>query len=339
MNDLQNLGIESYEITEKNILVAKLIDANQVVLEGHSLKIPVNAVITAPSTEAAQFTITVTCKNYSNVTIRVRVVTKDRLQVTANATPSKSELTYGEKLGTITLSGKTTPKLEGTFAWQTPGAILDAGRHADLGWKFIPVDYTYAEASGTAEIIVKQAKLTDPAPVTLTIYNGWAGTYEAALPELPTLAKGLHFGDNAAYGPPDVSADRYYSSGATLKMVGGKQGVSIPILKNEMTKEGQVGTITVQYTSQNYELVTLTINLVAKNRTVPTFILTADHDTLSGGGKVTLTLARGNLPDGAVVTVSGTDEAGNAVTLTDNGDGTYSATLPNKTQTYTFTAA
>ena len=78
---------------------------------------------------------------------------------------------------------------------------------------------------------------------------------------------------------------------------------------------------------------------MAKNRTAPTFILTADHDTLSGGGKVTLTLERGNLPDGAVVTVSGTDEAGNAVTMTDNGDGTYSATLPNKTQTYTFIAA
>ena len=78
---------------------------------------------------------------------------------------------------------------------------------------------------------------------------------------------------------------------------------------------------------------------MAKNRTAPTFILTADHDTLSGGGKVTLTLERGNLPDGAVVTVSGTDEAGNAVTLTDNGDGMYSATLPNKTQTYTFIAA
>lgn len=78
-------------------------------------------------------------------------------------------------------------------------------------------------------------------------------------------------------------------------MVGGKQGVSIPILKNETTKEGQAGTITVQYTSQNYKPVTLAINLVAKNRTAPTFILTADHDTLSGGGKVTLTLERGNL--------------------------------------------
>ena len=338
LSNLQNLGFESYEITEKNIVVAKLIDANQVVLEGHSLKIPVNAVITAPSTEAAQFTITVTCKNYSDVTIRVRVVTKDRLQVTATATPSKSELTYGEKLGSITLSGKTTPELEGTFAWQTPDAILDAGRHADLVWKFIPADYTYAEASGTAEITVKQAKLTDPAPVTLTIYNGWAGTYEAALPELPALAEGLYFGKNTAYGEPDVSAGGYYSSGAELKTVNGKQGVSIPILKNETAKEGKVGTITVQYTSQNYEPVTLDINLVAKNRTAPTFILTANHDTLSGGGKVTLTLERGNLPDGAVVTVSGTDEAGNAVTLTDNGDGTYSATLPNKTQTYTFIA-
>lgn len=339
LNNLQDLGFEGYQITEKDIVVSKLIDANQVVLEGHSLKIPVNAVVTAPGTVAAKFTIAVACKNYSNVTILVRVETKDRSTVTATATPSKSKLTYGEKLDTIALSGTTDPMIPGTFARQTPDAILDAGRHADLVWKFIPADYTYAEASGTAEITVKQAKLTDPAPVTLTIYNGWAGTYEAALPELPALAEGLYFGKNTAYGEPDVSAGEYYSSGAELKTVNGKQGVSIPILKNETAKEGKVGTITVQYTSQNYEPVTLAINLVARNRTAPTFILTADHDTLSGGGKVTLTLERGNLPDGAVVTVSGTDEAGNAVTMTDNGDGTYSATLPNKTQTYTFIAA
>lgn len=340
LNNLQNPGIKGYQITEKDIKVDKLIDANQVVLEEHYLKIPVKAVFMAPGTEAAQFTITVTCKNYSDVTIRVRVVTKDRLQVTAAATPSKTELTYGERLNTIALSGTTDPTtIQGTFAWQTPDAILDAGRHADLVWKFTPDNYTYAEASGTAEIIVKRAKLTDPAPVTLTIYNGWAGTYEVAFPALPALAEGLRFGNDAPYGTLDVSADGYYSSGAELKTVNGKQGVSIPILKNETAKEGKVGTITVQYTSQNYEPVTLAINLVAKNRTAPTFILTADHDTLSGGGKVTLTLKRGNLPDGAVVTVSGTDEAGNAVTMTDNGDGTYSATLPNKTQTYTFIAA
>lgn len=331
-----NLGTMSYGMPETNNSLQRGIGTP--VLEGHTLKLPVIAIRWASETSLGRITIPVNSQNYANVSIEICLNLVERTAVTASAIPSKTELTYGERLNAITLSGTTDPTTPGTFAWQTPGAILDAGTYKDLVWKFIPVDYTYAEASGTAEITVKKAKLTDPAPVTLTIYNGWAATYEAALPELSTLEEGLRFGDNAAYGPPDVSAGGYYSSGAELKTVNGKQGVSIPILKNETAKEGKVGTITVQYTSPNYELVTLTINLVAKNRTVPTFILTADHDTLSGGGKVTLTLERGNLPDGAVVTVSGTDEAGNAVTLTDNGDGTYSATLPNKTQTYTFTA-
>lgn len=331
-----DLGTMSYGMPEPHSLQNGI---GTPVLEGHTLKLSVSAIRWASETSLGRITIPVNSQNYANVSIEICLKLVERTAVTAIATPSKSELTYGERLNTIALSGTTDPTIQGTFAWQTPDAILDVGTYTELGWKFTPDNYTYAEASGTAEITVKQDKLTAPAPVTLTIYNGWAATYEAALPALPALAEGLRFGnDAAAYGTPVVSADGYYSSGATLKMVGGKQGVSIPILKNETTKEGKVGTITVQYTSQNYEPVTLAINLVAKNRTAPTFILTADHDTLSGGGKVTLTLERGNLPDGAVVTVSGTDEAGNAVTLTDNGDGTYSATLPNKTQTYTFIA-
>lgn len=332
-----DLGTMSYGMPETNNSLQRGIGTP--VLEGHTLKLPVIAIRWASETSLGRITIPVNSQNYANVSIEICLNLVERTAVTASAIPSKTELTYGERLNTITLSGTTDPTTPGTFAWQTPGAILDAGTYKDLVWKFIPVDYTYAEASGTAAITVKQARLTDPAPVTLTIYNGWAGTYEAALPELPTLEEGLRFGDNAAYGEPDVSAGRYYGAGAELKTVNGKQVVSIPILKNETAKEGKVGTITVQYTSQNYKPVTLAINLVAKNRTAPTFILTADHDTLSGGGKVTLTLERGNLPDGEVVTLSGTDEAGNAVTLTGNGNGTYSATLPNKTQTYTFIAA
>ena len=330
------LGTMSYGRPEPNSLQTGI---GTPVLEGHTLKLPVSAIRWASETSLGRITIPVNSQNYANVSIEIRLELVERTTVTASATPNKTELTYGEKLGTITLSGTTDPTIQGTFAWQTPDVILDVGTYTELGWKFTPDNYTYAEASGTAAITVKQARLTDPAPVTLIIYNGWSATYEAALPELPALAEGLRFGNDAAYGRPVVSASGYYSSGAELKTVNGKQGVSIPILKNETTEEGQAGTITVQYTSQNYEPVTLAINLVAKNRTAPTFILTADHDTLSGGGKVTLTLERGNLPDGAVVTVSGTDEAGNAVTLTDNGDGTYSASLPNKTQTYTFIAA
>lgn len=332
-----NLGTMSYGMPETNNSLQRGIGTP--VLEGHTLKLPVIAIRWASETSLGRITIPVNSQNYANVSIEICLNLVERTAVTASAIPSKTELTYGERLNTITLSGTTDPTTQGTFAWQTPDAILDVGTYKELGWKFTPDNYTYAETSGTAAITVEQARLTDPAPVTLTVYNGWAGTYEAALPELPALAEGLYFGKNTAYGEPDVSAGGYYSSGAELKTVNGKQGVSIPILKNETAKEGKVGTVTVQYTSQNYKPVTLAINLVAKNRTAPTFILTADHDTLSGGGKVTLTLERGNLPDDAVVTVSGTDEAGNAVTLTDNGNGTYSATLPNKTQTYTFIAA
>ena len=46
--------------------------------------------------------------------------------------------------------------------------------------------------------------------MTLIIYNGWSATYEAALPELPTLAEGLRFGNDAAYGKPVVCDEPGY---------------------------------------------------------------------------------------------------------------------------------
>lgn len=152
------------------------------VLEGHTLKLPVSAIRWASETSLGRITIPVNSQNYANVSIEICLNLVERTAVTATATPSKTELTYGEKLGTITLSGTTTPKLEGTFAWQTPDVVLDAGTYRELGWKFTPDNYTYAEASGTAEITVKQAKLTGPAPVTLTVYNGWAGYLRGCTP-------------------------------------------------------------------------------------------------------------------------------------------------------------
>ena len=198
-----DLGTMSYGTPEPNSLQRGI---GTPVLEGHTLKLPVSAIRWASETSLGRITIPVNSQNYANVSIEIRLKLVERTAVTASATPSKTELTYGEKLDTIALSGTTDPTIQGTFAWQTPDVILDVGTYTELGWKFTPVDYTYAEASGTAEITVKQAKLTDPAPVTLIIYNGWSATYEAALPELPALAEGLRFGNDAAYGRPVVSA-------------------------------------------------------------------------------------------------------------------------------------
>lgn len=72
-----------------------------------------------------------------------------------------------------------------------------------------------------------------------------------------------------------------------------------------------------------------------ENETAPTLSIEASATSLRGGGTVTLTVsgAAGDL------SVKQTDDQGSAEkTLLAGADGTYSASLPNQTATYTFTA-
>lgn len=72
-----------------------------------------------------------------------------------------------------------------------------------------------------------------------------------------------------------------------------------------------------------------------ENEAAPTLSITASATSLRGGGTVTLTVDN---TDGDV-SVKQTDNQGNAEkVLTAGADGTYSASLPNQTATYTFTA-
>mgnify|MGYP003196604464 CR=1 FL=1 len=142
-----DLGTMSYGMPEPHSLQNGI---GTPVLEGHTLKLSVSAIRWASETSLGRITIPVNSQNYANVSIEICLKLVERTAVTAIATPSKSELTYGERLNTIALSGTTDPTIQGTFAWQTPDAILDVGTYTELGWKFTPDNYTYAEASGTA---------------------------------------------------------------------------------------------------------------------------------------------------------------------------------------------
>lgn len=72
-----------------------------------------------------------------------------------------------------------------------------------------------------------------------------------------------------------------------------------------------------------------------ENEAAPTLSITASATSLRGGGTVTLTVDNA---DGDV-SVKQTDNQGSAEkVLTAGADGTYSASLPNQTATYTFTA-
>ena len=120
-------------------------------------------------TDEGQFgtiTVTISTSNYQDITLTINVSAKNRLTPVLTGTPTltPTELTYGESLSKIKITGTMKvgdTVVKGTFSWQQPGdTILDASTFGhDVGWKFTPEDgNTYTEATGTATVRVNKAQ-------------------------------------------------------------------------------------------------------------------------------------------------------------------------------------
>ena len=100
---------------------------------------------------------------------------------------------------------------------------------------------------------------------TLAIVNGYKKTYTVTLPALPTLETPKEYGA-PTYELGEIKLNGgYYTSGA--KVENGK--LTLPIQKNDVGTTGSVGTVTVVIKSTNYEDITLTVNVSAKNKLTP----------------------------------------------------------------------
>lgn len=138
--------------------------------------------------------------NYDDYTITVTLTVEAKLTPSPEGalTLSPAEITYGEKLGTIAISGTMQADgrtVAGTFTWQKPDTVLDAGTHAGAAWKFTPDDTkTYVEATGTVAVQVNRA--AQSAAVSMAGY-----TYNDA-PSMPGLT----------YKVGDGSAVYYYGT-------------------------------------------------------------------------------------------------------------------------------
>ena len=91
-----------------------------------------------------------------------------------------------------------------------------------------------------------------------------------------------------------------------------------------------VGTATATVKVGDTVIGTATFNIV---KATPSIKISADPAAMSGSGTVKLTVT--GVPNEGSVTVT----CDNGITVTKNEDGTFSATLPNQTKTYTFTAS
>ena len=138
--------------------------------------------------------------NYEASTITVTLMVEAKLTPSPEGalTLSPAEITYGEKLGAIAISGTMQADgrtVAGTFTWQEPDTVLDAGTHAGAAWKFMPDDTkTYEAVTGTVAVQVNRA--AQSAAVSMADY-----TYNDA-PSMPSLT----------YKVGDGSAVYYYGT-------------------------------------------------------------------------------------------------------------------------------
>ena len=151
-------------------------------------------------------------------------------------------------------------------------------------------NYALKQSSITTTGNITKAAAPDFTKETaLTIVNDCEKTYTVTLPALPTLETPKEYGA-VTYGAPTVNLpSTYYADGA--KVEDGK--LILPIQKNDVKTTGSVGTVTVVIKSINYADITLTVNVNATNKLVPTVTTpTANALTYNGTEQALVTAGK-----------------------------------------------
>lgn len=141
----------------------------------------------------------------------------------------------------------------------------------------------------TTASITKAAAPDFTKETALVIVNGHEKTYTVTLPALPELETPKEYGA-PTYELGGITLDgSYYTGGA--KVENGK--LILPIQKNDVKTTGPVGTVTVVIKSTNYEDITLTVNVNATNKLVPTVTApTANALTYNGAEQALVTVGK-----------------------------------------------
>ena len=141
----------------------------------------------------------------------------------------------------------------------------------------------------TTGSITKAAAPDFTKATALVIVNGHEKTYTVTLPALPTLETPKEYGA-PTYELGEIKLnDGYYTSGARVE----NGALTLPIQKNDVETTGSVGTVTVVIKSANYEDITLTVNVNATNKLIPTVTApTANALTYNGSEQALVTAGK-----------------------------------------------
>ena len=151
-------------------------------------------------------------------------------------------------------------------------------------------NYALEQSSfNTTGNITKAAAPDFTKETALVIVNGHEKTYTVTLPALPKLETPKEYGA-LTYELGEIKLnDGYYTSGAKVE----NGALTLPIQKNDVKTTGSVGTVTVVIKSTNYEDITLTVNVNATNKLIPTVTApTANAMTYNGSEQALVTAGK-----------------------------------------------
>ena len=204
----------------------------------------------------------------------------------ADVTLTADKLTFLSKTAKIKLPDTalsfsdaqfTSKQADGSYL---PSSEVGGGKALSFTMTLTSKNYVFeGESEGTTEVsdvfatddanrftITKAAAPTNIQSGTLTITNGLHKTYSFDLSTLlPKLTAPCDYG-TITY---DKKVDTNLGVGSFITLVNGKTGELTLEANRSGTDEGQFGAITVTISTSNYQDITLTVNIFAKNKLTP----------------------------------------------------------------------
>ena len=252
--------------------------------------------VTGQTNAGSDYTLTVKGKgNYKdsvtvNWSITPKIVADPTIELTGNRTYTGAEI----KPAVTVKDGETKiPASEYTVEYSNN---TNAGTATVIIHDAAGGNYT---VSGDTTFEIEKATVSAPAAAELTVYNGLDKTYLVELPALPTLKSPETYGETT-YTVKSVALGNYYTGDALIK----KGKLTLPINAVTTDQEGKIGEVTVTVTTTNYNDITLTVNVSASNKIIPT-AANVSATAITYGQPLSASTITGTMKDGSK-TVEGT---------------------------------
>ena len=233
----------------------------------------------------------------ASVAIRIEQKPLTITGVTAASKPYDG--TINADISSVTFEGSVTLQKDKDYAVTARFDDASAGNVKNITATVTLMEQTaknYAleqSSFNTTGNITKAAAPDFTKETALVIVNGHEKTYTVTLPALPKLETPKEYGA-LTYELGEIKLnDGYYTSGAKVE----NGALTLPIQKNDVKTTGSVGTVTVVIKSTNYEDITLTVNVNATNKLVPTGAPTLSKTTLAWGEQLSTITLSGTMTD------------------------------------------